>query len=194
MSCGYRDAAQSHDLTPAQKRVEALDDHRPHQLEFLGPNGRRACHREHAGAFRGWRGIGGYRLPHGLPPTSLYGGQHRVGRELISHAVKRQAERPRTPAPRRHAGASASTTPSATARRTTSPSCAPDTCSRSVVVMSACPPSLNSSTNASRRTWSSSLMTSSSSITGGASLCLAIASRSARRMASRASLCWPCEP
>ena len=80
------------------------------------------------------------------------------------------------------------------ARRPSSP--APGTCSRSVVVITAWPPSRAAARPARwRRSPSSSLITSSSSITGGAPRGARRSPRARPAAAPAApSRCWPCEP
>src|SRR6476646_1239960 len=192
----HRLAAQRPHRRAPQKTVQALDQVGGHKVELLGPDGRRAGHDEHPLALaRGLR-LGGDDGPHGLLPDPLYLGQRSLWREPVGERRDRLPDRPWLVTP--HAASagvrSCATAPGATRRRTTPAAPAPGTCARSVVVITLCPAAPIRSTRRSRRSASSSLMTSSRSRTGGAPRSSSSAARSASRSASSASRCSPCEP
>ena len=182
------------DLAGRDRGVQLLDQQGRHQVELLRPHRRRAGDRHDPAA------LGSPASPRARSPRR---------RPRATRAARRRAASPARATPaaaraRSRAGAGARRLmppppredrrrrrPTAASRPACSP---PGTCSRSVVVMTLWPRPRSSPTSRARRSRSSSLITSSSSITGVASRVAAIASRSASSSASRPSRCWPCEP
>ena len=120
-------AAQRPHRPAAQETVQPLDQVGCHEVELLGPDGRRAGHDEDPLALaRGLR-LGGDDGPHGDLPDPLHLGQRGLRREPVGERRDRLADRSWLVAP--HAASagvrSSATAPGATRRRTTPAAPAP---------------------------------------------------------------------
>ena len=193
---GAGGAAQRAHRLGAERGVDALGQLGAHEVELLGPDRRRAGHRQHAVALARGLGLGGDDLAHRVGPHALHLGQRRLRREPVGERGDGVRQRSRLAAP--HAGDAARAAVDDRAvldaqahdvvRRRR-----PGTCARSVVVTTP-GPRRRRSTSRSRRPASSSLMTSSSSSSGGAPRSSSSTARSASSSASSARRCSPCEP
>ncbi len=193
---GDRLAAQRPHRRAAERRVQPLDQVGCHEVELLGPDGRRAGHDEDPVALAGGLRLGGddgrpRRPPRPAAPRPA-GSAARAGRRaprspgrpgVAGGASCRERRRPvLRDGARRHpqahdAGRVGARDVREVRRRD-----------------HACPAAPRRSTRRSRRSASSSLMTSSRSSSGGAPRSSSSAARSASSSASSASRCSPCEP
>src|ERR1035441_7720713 len=186
-------ATQLADELPAESLVDAGDELPGHQVELLGPHGRLACHREHAVALGRGPGGGGYGGAGHAPPDLLDTSEGGRRRDRRGQVPERRRERSRGGSAQA-AIASWRIVPGEMRRRVTWASPAVGTWPRSVVAITLCPAAESSPTSNSRRSPSSSLITSSRSISGVRPRSRASTERSARSSARSASRCSPCEP
>src|SRR5580692_2084669 len=173
-----RPAAQLADALRSESAVQARDQLTRHQVELLGPHGGGTGDGEDPRALGGWGRRGRYRWTRGVLPNLLHPRERARRREGAGEPVERAGESSRGGSAHA-ASASCKIAPGDIRRRATEASVAPGTWPRSVVAMMLCPPERNSLARSSRRSLSSSLMTSSSSISGVRWRSLASTARSA---------------
>src|SRR5271165_4132080 len=191
--CSPGPAAKLTDQLLAEGGVEAWDQLACHEVELLRPHGRLAGDRQHPSALAGGAGGGGDGRARGGLPRLLDAGEGRRRGEARGELLEGGGERAGGGAA--HAAiASWRIAPGEMRRRVTAASQAPGTWERSVVAITLCPPLASSRVSSSRRSPSSSLMTSSRSISGVWVRSRASTWRSPSSRASRASRCSPCEP
>ena len=183
------------------------------QIELLGPRRGPAGDRDHAVALGDRGGLRGDLLADRVGPDGLDGGERRRRRDRLDGGADRLGDGAgarREPIIRTFAfrfapcsGRLGRGTAPPAERRAAPPLTAIDAMSTpgacgtwalSVAVSSACPAPASDPTSSSRRSGSSSLITSSSSMIGALRPASISAARSANSSARSAARCWPCEP